>query len=85
MQRSHSRTRAIRTEYERQGVDGFYRAAAEHYQNPHEPQVRSLIRRAVSEWPLDLTHVFDLAAGSGEATLALLGPNHTAGVVELSD
>jgi hypothetical protein len=33
--------------------------------------VRESLRVAKETWPLDLSHVLDLAAGSGEATLAL--------------
>ena len=36
-----------------------------------------MIGIAAREWPLDLTHVLDLAAGSGEVTLALQ-TNHVA-------
>ena len=109
-QQSGTSTRpAIRTEYERRGVTGFYRSAGGAYRNPHEPQLRAAIRRAAlferaasrarfttarplpngrgsseaptsrdregaigATWSLDLTRVLDLAAGSGEATLALL-------------
>jgi hypothetical protein len=63
--------RPIRHEYEEHGVDGFYQQSGATYRNPHEPQIRKSIRAAVRDWSLDLKHVLDLAAGSGEATLAL--------------
>lgn len=67
----HGETASIRARYERHGADGFYREHAGEYVNPHEPEARHLIGLAVRKWTLDLSHVFDLAAGSGEATLAL--------------
>ena len=62
---------SIRSEYEKRGVRGFYRDAGAEYRNPHEPQVRRCIAAAVAKWKPDLSRVLDLAAGSGEATLAL--------------
>ena len=53
------------------GADENYREHADNYSNPHEPEVRQCIEMAVSRWSLDLSHVLDLAAGSGEATLGL--------------
>ena len=64
-------SRSIRHGYERQGVCGFYRAHGSDYRNPHEPQVARAIQTAVAEWQPDLARVLDLAAGSGEVTLAL--------------
>ena len=61
----------IRHEYEEHGIKGFYQQSGADYRNPHEPQIRQSIHAAVRDWNLDLTHVLDLAAGSGEATLAL--------------
>lgn len=63
--------KAIRHEYEDRGVKGFYRARGDDYRNPHEPQIRKSIGISAREWKLDLSRVLDLAAGSGEATLAL--------------
>jgi hypothetical protein len=62
---------SIRARYERHGADVYYREHATDYANPHEPEVRQCIEMAASRWPLDLSRVLDLAAGSGEATLAL--------------
>src|SRR5205814_629571 len=62
---------SIRSEYEKHGVRGFYRDAGAGYRNPHEPQVRRCLAAAVARWKPDLSRVLDLAAGSGEATLAL--------------
>jgi SAM-dependent methyltransferase len=72
MSRSPPATRkAIRHEYEDRGVEGFYRDRGRDYRNPHEPQIRKSIGIAAREWKPDLSRVLDLAAGSGEATLAL--------------
>lgn len=50
---------------------GFYRARGGAYRNPHEAQVRHSLEMSVRDWKLDLSRVLDLAAGSGEVTLAL--------------
>jgi hypothetical protein len=62
---------SIRAEYEARGVRGFYAGSGADYRNPHEPQIRRCIGVAVQTWHPDLARVLDLAAGSGEATLAL--------------
>jgi hypothetical protein len=69
MQNPHPKP--IRHEYESHGVEAFYRQRGRDYRNPHEPQVRRSLEAAVRDWRLDLTRVLDLAAGSGEVTLAL--------------
>ena len=61
---------AIRTGYQRLGVAGFYERHAEDYRNPHEFGIRLLLKSVVAEWPLDLSNVLDLAAGSGEITMS---------------
>ena len=62
---------SIRAEYESRGVRGFYAESGGDYRNPHEPQVRRCLAHVVRAWRPDLSRVLDLAAGSGEATLAL--------------
>jgi hypothetical protein len=62
---------AIRTEYARRGVEAYYRDGGATYRNPHEPQLRRVLDVVVPEWKLDLSRVLDLAAGSGEVTVAL--------------
>jgi hypothetical protein len=62
---------SIRAEYEKHGPSEYYRLHGASYRNPHELAVRSALHAAVREWQPDLTHVLDLACGSGEATLAL--------------
>ena len=66
-----NQTQAVRRQYQRLGIRGFYARHGPEYRNPHEPQIRRSLERAAGEWPLDLSHVLDLAAGSGEVTLAL--------------
>lgn len=61
----------IRGQYERHGSEGYYRRFGRDYRNPHEPIVRESILSALARWRPDLSRVLDLAAGSGEATLAL--------------
>lgn len=62
---------SIRAAYQRSGVRGFYQRCGAHYRNPHETSIHALITRSIQHWSLDLSHVLDLACGSGEATLAL--------------
>jgi hypothetical protein len=65
------RSDSIRARYERHGAESFYREHAADYFNPHEAEIRQAIVMAVQRWGLSLARVLDLAAGSGEATLAL--------------
>lgn len=62
---------SVRGEYEAHGVKNYYRRFGSSYQNPHEPIVRRLLERVIRNWKPDLSRVLDLAAGSGEVTLAL--------------
>jgi SAM-dependent methyltransferase len=74
--------RSIRSRYEDTGVERFYRGEGSDYRNPHEEAIGSLLSQIVPAWKLDLSNVLDLAAGSGEATLALrrLGAKRIAGI-----
>ena len=65
-------TEAIRRQYERHGVRGFYERDGASYRNPHEEGGRSALELCVSRWTLGLQRTLDLACGSGEVTLALL-------------
>src|SRR2546430_40870 len=73
---------AIRAEYEKHGVEAFYRETGSMYRNPHEPELRRLLDVVVREWKLDLSKVLDLAAGSGEVTMSLreLGADEIEGI-----
>lgn len=73
---------SIRHEYEAHGVAGFYHQSGGDYRNPHEPQIRESLQAIARTWPVDLSNVLDLAAGSGEVTLALreLGAGHIDGI-----
>ena len=62
---------AIRNEYEQRGVENFYRESGSSYRNPHEPVLGRVLQLVVRDWNLDLSNVLDLAAGSGEVTIAL--------------
>jgi hypothetical protein len=64
---------SVRDGYARLGVEAYYRRHASTYRNPHEDAVRAALEHAAgaAEGSLDLSHVLDLAAGSGEVTLAL--------------
>jgi len=56
--------------------DAYQKVFSQEYVNPHESNIRLAMRKVVQSWPLDLSHVLDLAAGSGEITLALMGLGH---------
>src|SRR5690348_15623900 len=62
---------SIRSAYERHGAEKFYEQFGRDYRNPHEPIIARSLKVAQREWSLDLSNVLDLAAGSGEVTLAL--------------
>lgn len=62
---------SIRGEYQAKGAFGFYRESGSSYRNPHEPQIAATIDEVIRQWSMDLSDVLDLAAGSGEITLAL--------------
>lgn len=61
---------SIRSGYEKHGVSEFYASQGSSYRNPHEGAVRASLAATHEAWVLDLTHVLDLACGSGEVTLA---------------
>src|SRR5260221_3867131 len=63
---------AIRSAYEEYGPEEYYRRFGAEYRNPHEDELREVIRSSVERNALDLRHVLDLACGSGEATRVLL-------------
>ena len=62
---------SVRAAYVAESPAGYYKRDGANYRNPHEPQIAGLLRQIVRDWPLEWAHVLDLAAGSGEATLAL--------------
>lgn len=64
-------TKAIRNEYEKHSVNGFYEKFGDEYRNPHESAIIKVLQLAAAKWPLDFNKVLDLACGSGEVTLAL--------------
>ncbi|HEX5245265.1 MAG TPA: class I SAM-dependent methyltransferase, partial [Tepidisphaeraceae bacterium] len=70
---------SIRKKYEQHGAEEYYRKFGVAYRNPHEPEIQDVISEAVKTWPLDLSNVLDLAAGSGEVTIALA--EHHAGKI----
>jgi hypothetical protein len=62
---------SIRSQYEQLGADAFYQRSGKTYRNPHEPDLLLCLSKATEEWSMGLRNVLDLAAGSGEMTLAL--------------
>lgn len=71
-------SQAFRDHYASDGPAGYYQRHAADYRNPHQPAVQVAIAHALTHWStptrpdgIDFSEVFDLAAGGGEATLAL--------------
>ncbi|CAF1025948.1 unnamed protein product, partial [Didymodactylos carnosus] len=63
---------AIRHQYEKFGVTEYYRQFGAKYRNPHEEQIKIILKLIVERWHLLSDYrVLDLACGSGECTLAL--------------
>ncbi|GIW75567.1 MAG: hypothetical protein KatS3mg104_0630 [Phycisphaerae bacterium] len=53
------------------GPRQYYQKYGFSYRNPHEPIIRELIRQILLTWDPDCSFGLDLAAGSGEVTLAV--------------
>src|SRR6185295_7000115 len=53
------------------GTTRFYRESGGSYRNPHESQIIMALEEAMRRWTMDRSDILDLAAGSGEITLAL--------------
>lgn len=66
-----SKADSVRAGYVQYGTVEYYRRFGATYRNPHEPIVRRILATVVPHWGIDLFRVLDLAAGSGEVTLAL--------------
>jgi 2-polyprenyl-3-methyl-5-hydroxy-6-metoxy-1,4-benzoquinol methylase len=72
---------SVRAGYAAEGATAYYERHGAAYRNPHEPAVARLIRQLAGDGLLDGSRVLDLAAGSGEVTLALGGvAGHVDGV-----
>ena len=66
---SEIRVAKIRPLYDEHGAEGYYRAFADSYENPHFPEIKALIERNFARF--DCSSVLDFAAGGGEVTQAL--------------
>lgn len=60
---------AIRNEYAAHGVEGYYQQSGQHYENPHFPQIQSLLNQ--NEHRIDYSSVFDFCCGGGEVSQVL--------------
>jgi SAM-dependent methyltransferase len=80
--KSPSSPASIRSRYEDVGAEAYYRDEGDDYRNPHEDTISLLLSQVVEPWGVDLSDVLDLAAGSGEVTLALrkLGARKITGI-----
>lgn len=62
--------KAIRPLYETYGAEGYYRAHADEYTNPHSPEIKILLERNFSKFECS-GGVLDFAAGGGEVAQVL--------------
>ncbi|TFK40694.1 hypothetical protein BDQ12DRAFT_679873 [Crucibulum laeve] len=74
---------SMRSNYNEHGVDEYYKKVGSTYRNPHYPGIRTCLFSWLNKWwemelenvssgPEDQILVFDMACGTGEATLAFL-------------
>jgi SAM-dependent methyltransferase len=65
----------IRPLYDAFGAEGYYRQFGNAYENPHQPEIKSLLE---ANWPRMRVEgaVLDLAAGGGEVSSVLLDLGH---------
>lgn len=57
---------AVRKQYERHGVEGFYKKQGASYTNPHFLQIERLLKQ--NESRIDFSQILDFCCGSGEVT-----------------
>ncbi|MEO1516989.1 MAG: class I SAM-dependent methyltransferase [Bacteroidota bacterium] len=62
--------KAIRNQYDKLGVEGYYQQHGQAYENPHFPYVRQLLLQ--NRERIDCTHALDFCCGSGEVSRVLL-------------
>lgn len=67
------KSESIRDKYQKYGVNNFYKKYGNTYYNPHENQINKSIKWVDGNWDIDFSNVLDLAAGSGEVTISLMG------------
>lgn len=60
---------AIRNEYDEHGVAGYYQQSGSQYENPHFPQIRTLLSQ--NEHRIDYKNILDFCCGSGEVSRVL--------------
>ncbi len=60
----------IRLLYEEHGAEAYYQSLGDTYENPHFPEIASLVRRNLHR--IDTSSILDFAAGGGEVTKVLL-------------
>lgn len=61
---------AIRNEYATHGVEGYYEKAGAEYENPHFPQIHTLLLQ--NKHRVDYSNAFDFCCGSGEVSRVIL-------------
>jgi len=68
---------SIRGEYEKHGVDGYYKYHGNEYKNPHEDKLQHAMDWVIENWPIDFSNVLDMSAGGGEMTKMLMDHGYT--------
>jgi hypothetical protein len=67
--RDQATPQKIRLLYDEHGAEGYYRAHADTYENPHFPEIKALLERNFERF--DCSEVLDFSAGGGEVTEVL--------------
>jgi hypothetical protein len=65
--------KAIRDEYAEKGVEAYYKANANVYENPHFPYIKALLWQ--NKHRINYERVLDFCAGGGEVTLIVSDEN----------
>lgn len=58
----------IRNEYNKLGVENFYKKNASTYENPHEPIIHSHLERCIRNGYISNDGILDLCCGTGQVT-----------------
>lgn len=61
----------IRNEYNKIGVEAFYKKNADTYENPHEPIIHSHLNQLIKNKTINNGRILDLCCGTGQVSLFL--------------
>ena len=61
----------IRNNYQKFGVENYYKNVKHEYKNPHLSYIEESILKIINDYNIDFSKVLDLACGTGEITTIL--------------